>query len=194
MSSRPVYAITPTHTHGAVHVLLSCGDCIRISLHCVACEARLFVTTGTPVQPHSMSGLSGLAVECRWVRCPPIIFTDVGFAPNAATLAGFCEQFGCEVLGEDMWVALPIIARPPYPLFMVCIRLIHTTCHPGVYHTPIRLVLFVVCPPHRIYTATYSGRIRPRGAGAATRSARWGGGTSSAPSGARRLPGHSLPH
>ena len=108
-----------THTHGAVHVLLSDGDCIRILLHCVAREARLFVTTGTPVQPHSMSGLDGLAVDCRWVRCPPIIFTDVGFAPNAATLTGFCEQFGCELLEEAMCVALPIITRPPYPLSIV---------------------------------------------------------------------------
>ena len=154
-----------SHTHCAVHVLLSWCDCTRILLQCVACEARLFVTTGTPVQPHSMNGLNGLDVECRWVRCPPIIFEHVGFATNAAILTGFCDQFGCDALDEDMRVVLPVITSPSYPLFMVYIRLIHTphviqvyTTRPFVLccslhahrieYTPLHMQDTVICPEY----------------------------------------------
>ena len=37
-------------------------------------EARLFVCTGTPVQPHSTVGLSGLDVKFHWIPVPPQIF------------------------------------------------------------------------------------------------------------------------
>ena len=60
-------------------------------------EARLFVTTGAPIQPHSAAGLEGLNVPFRWVRVPHSVFEHVGFSADADTLAGFCEQFGIAV-------------------------------------------------------------------------------------------------
>ena len=33
----------------------------------------------------------------RWVVVPRVIFEHVGFAADANTLAGFCEQFGLDV-------------------------------------------------------------------------------------------------
>ena len=61
--------------------------------HVSLAEARLFVTTGCPVQPHSCEGLEGLEINYRWVLVPPTIFEHVGLAAVANTLAGFCEQF-----------------------------------------------------------------------------------------------------
>ena len=60
-------------------------------------KARLFVTTGSPVQPHSSYGLEGLDVTFRWVVVPPVIFEHVGFSSDANTSAGFCDQFGIDV-------------------------------------------------------------------------------------------------
>ena len=60
-------------------------------------QARLFVTTGTPIQPHSTEGLEGLAVHFRWVLVPYVIYEHVGLSRDANTLAGFCEQFGIEM-------------------------------------------------------------------------------------------------
>ena len=60
-------------------------------------QARLFVTTGTPIQPHSCEGLEGLDVHFRWVMVPHVIFEHVGFAADANTLVGFCEQFGLDM-------------------------------------------------------------------------------------------------
>ena len=65
-------------------------------------QARLFVATGTPVQPHSSDGLDGLEVEYRWVHVPNELFEHVGFAENADTPDGFCFQFGLPVPDEDM--------------------------------------------------------------------------------------------
>ena len=60
-------------------------------------QARLFVTTGTPIQPHSSEGLEGLDVKFRWVPVPYVIYEHVGLLRDANTLAGFCDQFGIEV-------------------------------------------------------------------------------------------------
>ena len=43
-------------------------------------QARLFVATCTPVQPHSSDGPEGLEVEYRWVRVPNELFEHVGLA------------------------------------------------------------------------------------------------------------------
>ena len=63
--------------------------------------ARLFVTTGTPVQPHSCEGLEGLDINFRWVLVPYVIFEHVGFASDLNTLVGLCEQLGLD-MPEDL--------------------------------------------------------------------------------------------
>ena len=60
-------------------------------------QARLFVATGTPIQPHSTEGLEGLDVHFRWVVVPLVIFEHVGLAADANTLVGFCEQFDLDM-------------------------------------------------------------------------------------------------
>ena len=63
----------------------------------MCCICIAYVATGTPIQPHSSDGLEGLPVHYRWVPVPPTIFEHVGFADDANSLDGFCEQFNCEV-------------------------------------------------------------------------------------------------
>ena len=69
-------------------------------------KARLFVATGTPVQPHSSDGVEGLSVHYRWVLVPRQLFEHVGFADDADSLYGFCSQFSCEVPAEDDWCVI----------------------------------------------------------------------------------------
>ena len=64
-------------------------------------EARLFVATGVPVQPHSSLGLSGLAVEYRWIRIPVRIFQHVGLPAGIEGLHRFCEHFSLDNPTED---------------------------------------------------------------------------------------------
>ena len=68
----------------------------------LSARARLFVTTGTPVAPHSYEGLAGLKVYSRWVMVPPETFEDVNLEPGADTIEGFCRQFCCEAPPEAM--------------------------------------------------------------------------------------------
>ena len=84
-------------------------------------QARLFVTTGTPVQPHSCEGLEGLDVHFRWVMVPHVIFEHVGLASDANTLVGFCEQFGLEI-PEDLLLSHHTAVRLCHTIrFCVCI-------------------------------------------------------------------------
>ena len=83
-------------------------------------KARLFVTTGTPVQPQSCEGLGGLDVHFRWVMVPPVIFEHVGLASDANTLVGFCEQFGLEI-PEDLLLSHHAAVRLCHTIqFCVC--------------------------------------------------------------------------
>ena len=68
-------------------------------------QARLFVATGTPVQPHSSLGLEDFTVDFRWVRVPPSLFETVGYSPEADTVHGFCHQFAIPEPDEDEWLA-----------------------------------------------------------------------------------------
>ena len=69
----------------------------------LSAKARLFVATGTPVAPHSFDGLDGIKdLRCRWVRVPPALFEEVNIREGADTVAGFCEQFSCDVPPEDL--------------------------------------------------------------------------------------------
>ena len=72
-------------------------------------QARLFVATGTPVQPHSSYGLDGLEVEYRWVAIQKEIFEHVGISDTADTPDGFAFQFGLTLPDEDMWVPSHIV-------------------------------------------------------------------------------------
>ena len=50
---------------------------VRGDAGCMA-KARLFVTTGRPVQPHDSEGLEDLNVRFRWAAIPAQIVKDVG--------------------------------------------------------------------------------------------------------------------
>ena len=50
---------------------------IRGDAGCMA-NARIFVCTGTPIQPHDGSGLDGLNVEFRWAVIPFQIIEHIG--------------------------------------------------------------------------------------------------------------------
>ena len=56
-------------------------------------EARLFVVTGAPVQPHSSVGLSGLGARYRWILIPELIHKHVGLPVNACSPREFCSFF-----------------------------------------------------------------------------------------------------
>ena len=74
-------------------------------------KARLFVSTGSPVAPHSFDGLTGLAVTSRWVKVPHELFEHVAFADDADTPHGFCFQFSCQEPEEDMPCISPVVIR-----------------------------------------------------------------------------------
>ena len=85
-------------------------------------KARVFVTTGTPIQPHSCEGLEGLAIHFRRVMVPPVIFEHVGLAADANTLVGFCDQFGLE-MPEDLLLSHHTAVRLCHTMqFCVCVR------------------------------------------------------------------------
>ena len=62
----------------------------------VCAKARLLVATGTPIAPHSFTGLEGLEVQSRWVRIPVELQEVADLRPDAHTIDGFCQQFGCQ--------------------------------------------------------------------------------------------------
>ena len=68
----------------------------------LSAKARLFVTTGTPVAPHSFDGLENLPIRSRWVRIPSELVEDANLRDGADTVEGFCDQFSCEVPPEDL--------------------------------------------------------------------------------------------
>ena len=52
----------------------------------------MFFTTGTPVQPHDVTGLAELGVTLRWCRLPPRCFAHVGLG-DAWTFDTFGKFF-----------------------------------------------------------------------------------------------------
>ena len=95
-------------------------------------KARLFVATGTHVQPHSSDGLEGLDAHFRWVKVKKETFEYVDLADDADTLGGFCKQFNCDVQTEAMLVAIHIAVRPAYSLSVVYIQSPHIACNPCI--------------------------------------------------------------
>ena len=63
---------------------------------CRITETRLFVATGTPVQPHSCDGLEGLSADYRWVKIPQLIFKHIDLPDNASSLHEFVSFFDIE--------------------------------------------------------------------------------------------------
>ena len=57
-------------------------------------QARIFVCTGTPIQPHDTCGLEGLAVDFRWAVIPPLIMDHIGLEGVANNLHNFRKSFG----------------------------------------------------------------------------------------------------
>ena len=65
----------------------------------MSAQARLFLMTGKPVQPHDTSNLENLGVSLRWCRLPPRTLAHVGL-DKARTLHDFCKYFNIQ-LGAD---------------------------------------------------------------------------------------------
>ena len=61
---------------------------------CTYREARLFVCTGAPIQPHDCSGLDGLPVRFRWAKIPPLTFAHIGLDGVCVSPDAFKEAFG----------------------------------------------------------------------------------------------------
>ena len=73
-------------------------------------QARLFITTGAPIQPHDGTGLEDVDVEWRWSRVPPKIDAHVGLPGALASATAFRAHFSIdepEEPGEDEIFALP---------------------------------------------------------------------------------------
>ena len=73
-------------------------------------QARLFITTGAPIQPHDGTGLEDVDVEWRWSRIPPKIDAHVGLPGALASATAFRAHFSLEEPeepGEDEIFALP---------------------------------------------------------------------------------------
>ena len=66
----------------------------------MSAQARLFLATGKPVQPHDTSNLDGLGVSLRWCRLPPRMLDHVGLE-KARTLCEFCKFFHVQLENED---------------------------------------------------------------------------------------------
>ena len=59
-------------------------------------EARVFVVTGTPIQPHSSDGLAGLDVKYSWIVVPHLIWDHCGFPDGLDSIHKFCSFYGVE--------------------------------------------------------------------------------------------------
>ena len=73
-------------------------------------QARLFITTGAPIQPHDGTGLEDVDVEWRWSRIPHKIDAHVGLPGALASATAFRAHFSLEEPdepGEDDIFALP---------------------------------------------------------------------------------------
>ena len=69
---------------------------------CTYREARLFVCTGTPVQPHDCAGLDGLPIRFRWAKIPPLTFEHIGLGGVFDSPATFRKCFGIHQPDENM--------------------------------------------------------------------------------------------
>ena len=91
------------------HICIVLSYCIMIvwpsscvcACQCRTTEARLFVVTGTPVQPHSSDGLEGLPADYRWVVIPPIIYKHFDLPENASNMHEFQRFFDIEEPEQD---------------------------------------------------------------------------------------------
>ena len=63
---------------------------------CTYREARLFVCTGAPIQPHDCAGLDGLPVRFRWAKIPPLTFAHIGLDGVCTSPTTFREGFGIQ--------------------------------------------------------------------------------------------------
>ena len=61
---------------------------------CTYREARLFICTGAPIQPHDCTGLDGLPVRYRWAKIPPLTFAHINLDGVCASAHAFKEAFG----------------------------------------------------------------------------------------------------
>ena len=63
---------------------------------CTYREARLFICTRAPIQPHDCTGLDGLPVRFRWAKIPPLTFAHVGLGGVCTSPTAFKEAFGIQ--------------------------------------------------------------------------------------------------
>ena len=70
---------------------------VRGDAGCMA-KARLFVTTGRPVQPHDSEWLEGLEVRCRWAVIPHQIVDQIGLEGSIDNPRNFKASW-CNVWG-----------------------------------------------------------------------------------------------
>ena len=82
-------------------------------------EARVFVATGSPIQPHSSDGLEGLDVRFSWVKVPQLVFAHCGFPEWLASIDRFCQYYS---------IVNPVEARMHVPAYLH-----HRHLHPYAY-------------------------------------------------------------
>ena len=93
---------------------------LRGDAGCMA-KARLFVTTGAPVQPHDGRGLDDLPIKWRWATIPQQILTVVGLVDAAANPEAFKARI--------VECCMPCDASRPLHCRMVyASRLLHIVC------------------------------------------------------------------
>ena len=109
-------------------------------------EARLFVVTGAPVQPHSSVGLSGLGAHYRWILIPELIHKHVGLPVNACSPREFCNFF------DVPDPSAPQDSHTCSVRALVCMcRHMHSI--QVVLHIPVSIALFSLRLPDRAHKA-----------------------------------------
>ena len=66
---------------------------------CQCDQARLFIATGAPIQPHDGTGLEDMEVEWRWMRIPLKIGPHIGLPVALESAYNFRKQFMLEFAG-----------------------------------------------------------------------------------------------
>ena len=69
---------------------------------CTYREARLFVCTGAPIQPHDCTGLDGIPVRFRWAKIPQLTFAHIGLDGICTSPTAFKEAFGLAQPAQNM--------------------------------------------------------------------------------------------
>ena len=97
MAKARVYSVMHCQSHRALCCIRLACTLTHLSHPMCICtyrEARLFICTGAPIQPHDCTGLDGLPVRYRWAKIPPLTFAHINLDGVCVSPSAFKEAFG----------------------------------------------------------------------------------------------------